>query len=140
MSIFDELGGALGNVAGGSAGGGTLLTSVLTLVNEHPGGLAGLADAFHQNGLGHLVTSWIGSGENLPVSADQIKSVLGDERVADFASKLGISPDMASSHLAELLPTVISKLAPASNPEGGSDLMSEGMSLLGGLFSKGTGA
>ena len=85
------------------------------------------------------MSSWIGTGENLPISADQVKSVLGDERVAEFAAKAGISPDVASSHLAEPLPNVIDKLSPDGNlPESGSDLMSQGMILLGGLFSKGT--
>jgi len=116
-----------------------MLSGVMSILNNHPGGVAGLAQSFEQNGLGHLMSSWIGPGENLPISPDQVKSVLGNERVAELAAKAGISSDAASSHLAELLPNVIDKLSPEGKlPEGGSDFMSQGMSLLGGLFSKGT--
>lgn len=140
MSIFDQLSSALGGSAGES-GGGAMLSSVMSMLNEHPGGVSGLAQSFEQNGLGHLMSSWIGTGENLPISADQITSILGNERVAAFAAKAGISPDVASSQLAELLPNVINKLSPGGKlPESGSDFMSEGMSLLGGLLSKGTQA
>ena len=140
MSIFDQLSSAVGG-APSETGSSALLSGVVGLLNNHPGGVAGLAQSFEQNGLGHLMSSWIGTGENLPISADQVKSVLGDERVAEFAAKAGISPDVASSHLAALLPNVINKLSPDGKlPEGGSDLMSQGMSLLGGLFSKGTQA
>ncbi|MGP8245651.1 MAG: YidB family protein [Bryobacteraceae bacterium] len=140
MSIYDQLSTALGG-APGESGSSAMLSGVMGILNNHPGGVSGLAQAFEQNGLGHLMASWIGTGENLPVSADQVKSILGNERVAEFAAKAGISPDVATSHLAELLPNVINKLSPDGKlPEGGSDLMSEGMSLLGGLFSKGTQA
>jgi len=136
MSIFDQLGGTPGGAPGESRSS-AILSGVMDMVNSHPGGVSGLAQSFEQNGLGHLMSSWIGTGENLPVSADQVRSILGNERVAEFAAKAGISPDVASSHLAELLPDVISKLSPEGKlPEGGSDLMSEGISLLGGLLSK----
>ncbi len=138
MSIFDQLSSALGG-APGESGSSAVLSGVMGLLNDHPGGVAGLAQSFEQNGLGHLMSSWIGTGENLPISAEQVKSVLGNERLAEFAAKAGISPDVASSHLAELLPRVISGLSPDGKlPEGGGDLMSQGMSLLGGLFSKGS--
>lgn len=138
VSILGQLSSALGG-APSESGSSTMLSAVMGVLNNHPGGVSGLAQSFEQQGLGHLMSSWIGTGENLPISADQVKSVLGDERVAEFAAKAGISPDVASSHLAELLPNVIDKLSPDGNlPESGSDLMSQGMSLLGGLFSKGT--
>jgi len=138
VSIFDKLSSALGG-APGESGSNPMLSGVMGILSNHPGGVSGLAQSFEQNGLGHLMSSWIGTGENLPISSDQVKSVLGNERVAEFAAKAGISPDTASSHLAELLPDVINKLSPDGKlPEGGSDLMSQGMSMLGGLFSKGT--
>lgn len=140
MSIFDQLSGVLGG-AQSETGSSAMISGVMSLLNNHPGGLPGLAQSFEQNGLGHLISSWISTGENLPISADQIKSVLGNEHVDAFAAQAGISPDVASSHLAELLPNVINKLSPDGKlPESGSDLMSEGMSLLGGFLSKSTGA
>ena len=140
MSIFDQLGGAPSG-APSESGSSALLSGLMGILNSHPGGVSGLTQVFEQNGLGHLISSWIGTGENLPISPDQISSVLGNERVAEIAAKAGISPDAASARLAELLPRVIDKLTPGGTlPEGGSDLLSQGMGLLGGLFSKGTQA
>ena len=57
------------------------------------GGLSALVQNFNEKGLGEVVSSWIGNGENLPVSAEQIRSVLGSEQVQAIADKLGISTD-----------------------------------------------
>ena len=138
VSIFDQLSSALGGAPSESVST-SMLSGVMGILNNHPGGISGLAQLFEQNGLGHLMSSWIGTGENLPISADQVKSVLGNERVAEFAAKAGISPDVASSHLAEVLPNVINKLSPDGKlPEGGNDMMSQGIASLGALFSKST--
>ncbi|MEO7142747.1 MAG: YidB family protein [Bryobacteraceae bacterium] len=142
MSLFDQIGAILGGSSGEGAAGRALLSGALELIGNHPGGLSGLISTLQQSGLGDVASSWVGNGANLPISADQIKSVLGSDRVAQFASKLGIPPDVASSHLAQLLPAVIDKLTSNGKlPEGGGDdLMSKGMALLSGLFSKGTDA
>jgi len=75
MSIFDQFSSALGGAPSESRSG-PMLSGVMSILNNHPGGVAGLAQAFEQNGLGHLMSSWIGTGENLPISADEVKSVL----------------------------------------------------------------
>jgi uncharacterized protein YidB (DUF937 family) len=141
MSIFDQVSSMLGS-QGEGPGGNALLSGAMELLSNHPGGASGLASAFEQNGLGHLASSWIGNGENLPVSADHIKAVLCDERVSEFASKLGTSPDTAAGHLSEILPGLVDKLSPQGQApaDEGSDLMSTGMGLLSGLFGKGTSA
>ena len=137
MSIFDQLSGALGDTAGESRNS-AILSAVMGIVSNHPGGMSGLAQSFEQNGLSHLMSSWVGTGENLPITTDQVNGILGNDRVAEFAAKVGISPDVASSHLAELLPSVINTLSPDGKlPENTSDLMSRGMGLLNGLVSKG---
>ena len=71
----------------------------MQMINSQPGGLSGLVQQFHDKGLGGLVTSWVGTGQNLPISADQIQHVLGSEQVKELAAKAGISPDAAGSHL-----------------------------------------
>ncbi len=141
MSLFDELSGAIGNTSAQS-GSGAMVAGLMSMLCNHPGGLSGLVQSFEQNGLGHLMSSWTGNGDNLPISAEQVTNVLGSQRVAEFAAKAGISPENAASHLAELLPSVINQLSPEGKlPEGEcSNLMSEGMSMLGGLFSQKTQA
>lgn len=74
--------------------------------------MAGLAEKFGQKGLGDLAASWIGTGANASISPEQIASVLGSGPVADFAARLGISPEQASETLAGLLPQAVDKLTP----------------------------
>lgn len=131
MSLLGDLAGQI--MGGGGGGSQTMLSSAVELLNNHPGGLAGVLQNFHAQGLGDLASSWIGSGGNLPVSAEQIQSVLGNEQVQQFAQKLGISPDAASGHLAQMLPQLVDHLTPNGQvPQGG--IAAEGLSMLKGLF------
>jgi uncharacterized protein YidB (DUF937 family) len=111
MGFLDEMAGkVMGSVLGSSDS--PLAAHALQMLNDHPGGLQGLVDCFHQQGLGGVVSSWVGNGENQPITAEQITSVLGQERVAALASKIGMSPEDASAKLAEFLPGMIDKLTP----------------------------
>ncbi len=101
------------------------------------GGLGGLVEKFNQAGLGEVVGSWIGKGENLPVSADQIREVLGSDAVGQIAGQLGIDPSQVSGQLAELLPGLIDKLTPQGTaPEGGLGNAGDLFGMLGGLLQK----
>lgn len=70
-----------------------------------------------QAGSGILPTpdSWVSSGENLPISAEQVQSVLGAEQIQQMASKAGIAPEALAGKLAELLPQVVDKVTPNSS-------------------------
>ena len=132
MGLLDNLAGqVLGSLASstGSVQGGGLLDAIGGLVNQHPGGLAGLISAFERGGLGAVAASWVGTGANLPISPEQLQSVLGSEQLQSIAASLGFSPQQASSHLAELLPQVIDKLTPNGQLPAAGDLGS----LLAGL-------
>ena len=134
MGLLDSVVGAL---AGGQSGGGNdLVGVVMQLINQQPGGLAGLVQSFQQGGLAEIVNSWVSTGQNLPVSAEQLQSVLGGGRLQDIAAQLGVSPEQASGSLADLLPQVVDKLTPDGSLPQGGDLLSQGMDLLkkGGLF------
>ncbi len=134
MGLFDSVVGAL---AGGQSGNGNqLLDVVMQLINSQPGGLAGLVQSFQQGGLGEIVNSWVLTGQNLPVSAEQLQSVLGGGKLQDLAAQLGMSPEQAAGGLADLLPQVVDNLTPNGQlPEGG-DLLAQGLGMLqkGGLF------
>lgn len=82
------------------------------LKNNTSGGLSGLVQQLQQGGLGSQVSSWVGNGQNLPVSADQIQSALGSGTVQALAGKLGISPDQVSSGLSQVLPKLVDHLTP----------------------------
>jgi uncharacterized protein YidB (DUF937 family) len=110
-----------------------LASSVMQMINNQPGGLSGLLQQFHDKGLGGLVSSWVGTGQNLPISADQLQNVLGSEQVKELAAKAGISPDAVSSHLAQLLPMLVDKLTPNGQVPQSSSLVEEGMGMLKNL-------
>ncbi|MBP7528824.1 MAG: DUF937 domain-containing protein [Syntrophorhabdaceae bacterium] len=120
MGFLDEITKAGTRLLGGEGSGG-LMEQVLGLVNNpDTGGLTGLIETFKNKGLGDVVSSWISTGENNPVSGDEVTGALGSDTIRQIAEKLGISESDASSRLAELLPQVIDKLTPdGSVPEGG---------------------
>ena len=99
------------------------------LANPQTGGLQGLISRFQEQGLGRLMDSWIGAGENLPISMEQLQSALGSEQVQSIAQQLGISKDAAASGLASMLPQVIDKLTPTGAvPDSGA--LGKGLELL----------
>ena len=67
---------------------------------------------FQEKGLGGLVSSWIGSGQNLPISADQLNSVLHCDALNQAAAKFGIDPNQLHSMMTQLLPHVVDKMTP----------------------------
>lgn len=133
MGLFDQILGAVTSQAGAS-GDASPLAGVMQFINDpETGGLAGLAQKFQSEGLAGVFQSWVSTGQNLPISAEQIQSVLGSDTVRNLASQFGVDPDQASAQLAEYLPMIVDQLTPnGSVPEGGGDLMSQGLGLLKG--------
>lgn len=76
------------------------------------GGVHDVLDKLHAGGLGDKVQSWVGMAKNLPISADQISSVLGNDTVKSIAAKVGIPTDKVASALARLLPQAVDKMTP----------------------------
>ena len=92
MGVLDQVGGAVGSVLGQGKGAGVsavLLQQLIAMLSK-PGALADLTSKFQSAGLGNILQSWIGTGQNLPISADQVSKVLGAGTVADLAKKAGI--------------------------------------------------
>jgi uncharacterized protein YidB (DUF937 family) len=132
MSFLEDMAGKeLSSMLSGSSN--PLVSTVMQMINNQPGGLAGLVQQFHDKGLGSLVTSWVGTGQNLPISADQLQHVLGSEQVKELAAKAGISPETASSHLSQLLPMLIDHLTPGGQVPTGPASMSSSSMLEAGL-------
>lgn len=131
MGLFDQLAGGLMKQFTSTEGGqNNLLESITGLINNpQVGGISGLVDTFKEKGLGDVISSWVGTGQNLPISVDQIKQALGSDQIQQIASKLGVSSEDASNGLAQFLPQVIDKLTPNGSVPN-NDLLAEGMSLL----------
>lgn len=120
MGILDSLAGALNNSAGATpttaAPSSAVVSEVLALLQSRGGaasGLGGLMQAFEGGGLGHLFQSWVGSGQNLPVSAGQIQNVLGSSGILEqIAQRTGLQPADVAQHLSTLLPQIVDHLTP----------------------------
>ena len=92
---------------------------------------AGLVDLFNQKGLGDIVSSWVSTGRNLPISAEQIQAVLGSSQVQALAAKAGIDPAKASAAIAQILPQLVDRCTPNGQlPVGGI------LDTLSGFFKK----
>lgn len=137
MSLFDDLENKAANsMLGGSSN--PLATGLLQMINSQPGGLSGLLQSFHEKGLGGVAASWVGTGQNLPISADQLQNVLGSDQVKQLAAKAGISPDAAGAALTQLLPSLVDRLTPNGQMPQHSNLLEIGMTILQSFGKTGT--
>ncbi len=137
MGLLEEMGkGLLSKVLGGGSSQNPLMDMVLGLIaNPQSGGLQGLIQTFKEKGLGDAMSSWIGTGENQPVSSDQIQHALGGSFIQQIAQQLGSSKSEVSGGLATLLPDIIDKLTPTGNVPQGDQLL-QGLEVLKKNFLK----
>jgi uncharacterized protein YidB (DUF937 family) len=122
MGLFDDLGKAVGGMTSSGAGGGgqaALVQAVIGLLSG--GGLDALLKSFQQQGLGNVVASWISTGQNLPISADQVAKVLGPDTLGKLAGQAGLDPKAAAGQLSSLLPGLVDQLSPGGKlPDAGA--------------------
>ena len=119
--------GSLGDILGGLGGGtgksgtdglpggmGGLLGSLLPVIGGMlaGGGLQKVISGFQANGLSAQADSWVGTGENAPISGDDVRKAVGAEELAKIAAQLGVSEDEAAAAVAQVLPTVIDTVSP----------------------------
>lgn len=151
MGLLDTV---LGAVLGGQQQhntqanqGGMNLTALLPMLmpivtsmlanNGSQGGLGGLASKFNQAGMGDVMNSWIGSGQNQPINGDQLTQVLGQDTIGQIASQLGMGHGDAAGALSQILPGLIDQLTPHGQaPAGGLGNADDLMGMLGGLLAK----
>jgi uncharacterized protein YidB (DUF937 family) len=127
----------ISNIASFASENPQLAKAAMSLFSDTDGsvggsaGIAGLIDKLQGQGLGDIVSSWIGNSDNKAITPDQVKSALGSDAVSEFASKAGISSQNdASTVLAGLLPGLVDQLSPDGKLPDGSGL--QGM--LGGIL------
>ena len=99
--------------------------------------LGALVGGLSQNGLGEIVGSWLGNGENKSISMDQITDLLGSDKISEFASQLGVSEESAKGALVDSLPQVVDQatsgegtimdemLAQVGGPQGAMDMLNK---------------
>ncbi|HZW21188.1 MAG TPA: YidB family protein [Noviherbaspirillum sp.] len=99
-----------------------LMQAALSLLanNGRSDGVHGLVHRFNQAGLGNVIQSWIGTGQNVPVTAEQLRQVLDHGQLRAIADETGLSEREAARQLSDMLPDLVDKLTPAGHiPPGG---------------------
>ena len=140
--LGDILGGILGGGTGtggaqsGSSGLGGMLTALLPMLGSllAGGGLQKILSGLQANGLKAETDSWVGTGENKPVSGADVRQVVGDDEIARIAQQLGVSDDEAAEAVAQVLPVVVDKVSPDGQLEPDDELSSafDNLKQLGG--------
>jgi uncharacterized protein YidB (DUF937 family) len=102
--------GLLDGFLGGIVGGG--MVSVVSKLIEQNGGVQAVVDRFQRNGLGATVNSWVSTGPNQPVSADEIQQGLGPDLLQQLSAKTGLSVQDLSQKLSQILPQAVDSLTP----------------------------
>jgi uncharacterized protein YidB (DUF937 family) len=108
LGLGDALKGVLGQVEGAALP--TLINTVLAQTQYHD--LNGLVAALQKGGLGPQVQSWLGPGANLPITEDQLKAILGNTQVQEFARQMGLPVDQTLKLMAQYLPEIVDKASP----------------------------
>ena len=144
MGLLDGLvGNVIGSILGGNqtqnplgagvnqAQGGNLLLQIALSMLQQNGGLEGVLGKFRQGGLAQQADSWVGTGQNMNISADQLEQVLGSSTINDLASRVGMPADQAGSAMAQMLPEIINRFTPQGQvPENSNEEISQGLSAL----------
>ena len=129
MSILDGLG------AQGATGGNGLVDAAIGFVNDQPGGLNGLVQKFNDAGAGSIVSSWIGKGDNLPITPSALMMALGRPLLESLAAKVGMPVEQIAPILAMVLPGIVDCATPDGQlPEDGKLKPDNVLSALSGLM------
>ncbi|HEY3979911.1 MAG TPA: YidB family protein [Streptosporangiaceae bacterium] len=136
MGLLDNVMGKLGGQKdGGGAGGGEGNLQALTKMLGANGGVQGLMSKMSSNGMGQQVQSWIGHGENKPVSGQQVSEALDTDSLNKMAQETGSTPEKVSDDVAKVLPEMVNKATPDGQvPQQGDDPLSKGVDAIKGMF------
>ncbi|GHC79651.1 hypothetical protein GCM10010349_61810 [Streptomyces flavofungini] len=120
----NDLGGLLGGLlggggqqgGGGGGGGANILGALLGALMSKGGGgsnpLGGLLDGLTKAGLTDQTQSWVGPGENQPVTGEQVRQAVPDDALRQAAEQAGVSPEQAAEQIAQVLPGTVDQLTP----------------------------
>ena len=138
MAFINQILGALqsANAQPGSATpatGSPLANIVAQMLGGQASGLTGLVQKFEAAGLSNVIQSWIGTGANLPITAEQLQQALGAEHLSQLAQTAGINKDQLLQQLSAALPGVIDHLTPGGQMPTGAGALS---SILGQFSAK----
>jgi len=117
-SLTDVLGALLGSdvLTGGGAGqtasAGSQSTTDTSDAGGLLGGLGGLLNKLEQGGLGNQTKSWVGTGQNQPVSPGQLGQALGPNIIKTLSQMTGVSEDQLTKTLSQGIPVIVNWMTP----------------------------
>ena len=115
MGLLDQMLGALGSGESKGQASGVAEALVAMLNDPRTGGIAGLMQQFQQRGLGDSFASWVGTGQNQPISADDMSRGLGQDRVSELSQRANVPSSQLAALAPIMLPLLIDKLTPNGN-------------------------
>jgi uncharacterized protein YidB (DUF937 family) len=141
MGLLDGLLGSVmgGMMGGGQAapgtqgvqGGGSQMIQMALQVLQQNGGIEGLLAKFQQAGMGQQAQSWVGTGQNMPISPDVLSQILGQGQLGQIAQQMGMSHEQVAGGLAQALPGVVDHMTPGGEiPEEQNDLVAQALAIL----------
>lgn len=138
MGLLDQIGGALGGLGQPAASQGqgqqALLMQLAMQLLQQNGGLQGVLRQFQQNGLGDLISSWVGTGSNKSFSVEQLRATFGEGQLSQLAQTHQVPEQDLLSGLSAMLPQLVDKMTPDGQVNTGDDLLRQGLGALGSLF------
>ncbi|HEX2331406.1 MAG TPA: YidB family protein [Candidatus Angelobacter sp.] len=112
MGIFDKVEGMVGKQSGISEEQHNSLVQAAMQMFGSRAGIGSLLGNAQSSGLGSVVQSWIGRSENQPVDSEQTSQIVGQDRIQQLASRVGIPPSIAAMVLSRVLPSVVDRATP----------------------------
>jgi len=123
MGLIEEVLAMAGSTGAQQGQHATAVGAILSYINSpQVGGIAGLQGMFQQGGLGHILSSWVSSGQNLPISASQLQNVLHSGALQEAAQQAGMDPVQLTNMMSSLLPHLVDKLTPSGQLPDASSL------------------
>ena len=113
MGLLDSLEGmAASAMTGSGSDQAKVAGGLMQALQEHPEGVQAVLSGFQNNGMAGHVAQWA-SGELQTATPDQVQAGLGGTGLIEAtAEKAGVSPEVAKTVLASVMPMVISHFAP----------------------------
>jgi uncharacterized protein YidB (DUF937 family) len=130
MGFLDDITAKLGGDKGQEGG----IASLHKLVSSS-GGLQGLTSKLTSSGLGQQVQSWVGTGENKPVSGAQVQQAVDPAQLNAMAKQAGMTPEETSDEVAKALPHMVNEATPQGQVPA-SDPFAKGMDAIKNMFKK----
>jgi uncharacterized protein YidB (DUF937 family) len=127
MGILDTISSLFGKTGDSPA---SVPEALVAALGDHEGGLGGLIEKFEGAGLGGVISSWVGTGDNQAVAPDALHGILGSDLVQQLAAKTGLPVDQLLPQIAQHLPGLVDHLTPDGQMPSPGNLLDAGLAFL----------